>query len=167
MDLTYDISREDYWEFNKFYLTRSRHLRLRIGFTALIVASTCFLLLTLFEATPFKFAVVWACITGMLYVPFAYWNCKRTVMRIPSKGGTMLGEHHLKIGSDGVFGKSKAGEGLIRWSGVMDIIETKKYVFMFMDTTVAIIVPKRVFANSADMVQFLITATSFWKAAKP
>lgn len=87
-------------------------------------------------------------------------------MRLPAKGGTMLDNHNLKIDSEGVSAKGQVSEGSIRWSGVLDIIETKEYFFIFVDTAMGFIIPKRVFSSPADADQFLNTAKSFWKAVK-
>jgi hypothetical protein len=166
MDLTYSITRDDYWTFNKFFLERYRHLRRTMVINSVAVAVVSGLIMGPVLHLPNVYVLVWCCIAAAGFPPFFYWQCKRRIMRLPAKGGTMLGEHSLRFDSEGVSGKTAVSEGTIRWTGVLDIVETKKYFFMFVDTAVAFIIPKRAFASPADADQFFSTATSLWKAAK-
>ncbi|HLY61817.1 MAG TPA: YcxB family protein [Terriglobia bacterium] len=166
MELTYSITREDYWAFNKFYLEKYRHFRRTLAINSIVVAGACGLVMGPVLHLPTAYVLVWCCIVVAVCPAFLYWQCKQRVMRLPAKGGTMLGEHNLRMDSESVSGISLMSEGSIRWSGVLDIVETKEHFFMFVDTAMAFIVPKRVFKSSADAVQFLNAAKSFWKAAK-
>lgn len=166
MELTYTISRKDYWEFSKFYLERYRHFYRSIGINSLVIATITGIVMRSILHLPEVYVLVWCCVVAAISPPMLYWQCKGRVMRLPAKGGTMLGDHNLRIDSEGVFGKSCAGEGSIRWNGILDIVETKKYIFMFMDTAMGFIIPKSAFPSPADANQFLNAATSFWKATK-
>lgn len=77
-----------------------------------------------------------------------------------------LGEHFPKMDSSGVFGRTKASEGIIRWTDITDIVETKDHLFLFVDANMSIVVPKRAVGSAASLAAFLTDAQSSWNTAK-
>ncbi len=72
-----------------------------------------------------------------------FWRKRSRRLMAPEQGGTLLGSH-------GALSYS-----LTKWPAVRAIEETPEHVFVFVDKTVAHIVPKRCFPQSEDYQAFL------------
>jgi len=88
------------------------------------------------------------------------------VMSIPSDNGDTLGEHYLSIAVEGVVDRTKSSDRLTRWSGILNIVANKHYIFLFSDTDQAHIVPKRAFQRKEDAQEFLDAALAYSKTDK-
>ena len=165
MDLTFEITREDYWQFNKFYLKRRGRFRRNLIIFAIFAGSTASLLsLNADEPT---WLVIGSGALGVLvavrYGALCFWSAKRRVMKIPATDGTTLGERTLQVVADGLLVKNREVESLVRWSGLREVVETKDSIYLFLDTNIAIIVPRRAFPDVASAGAFLSLVTSLWK----
>lgn len=165
MEVTYNITREDYWRFNDFYLRRKGAYRRNFLIFGVIAAATA----SLFGVTANepRWLVALSAATGILLtIPYAYlcyWLTKRKAMKIPDEGGSILGERTLRIDAEGVFVKKRNVEGSTKWSGIREIVETPDFFYFFSDATIANIVPRRVFPDPPSADAFLAQAKSFWK----
>lgn len=163
MEITYTISREDYWQFRRYYLLRRRSMQA----TAVLVFLLLGLYVVLVEwilntselATEISAPLVAAVLMVLLVSRF-----KHVVMSIPSDKGAILGEHYLSIGAEGVVDRTKSSDRLTRWSGILKIVAHKHYIFLLSDTDQAHIVPKRAFRRKEDAQEFLDAALAHSKA---
>ena len=165
MEITYTITRDDYWEFQWFYILHRRAHRQSIvlNFLAGIVVTAA--IESRLDASVAVIGVSAPLIAALLVVTLLQVEKKR-VMGVPSERGDILGERFFRIDADGVVERTKTRHTLAQWSGILDIAVNKNYIFMFVDTNKAFIVPKRAFRNAADAQAFLDAAMSHWKASK-
>jgi YcxB-like protein len=147
MDVTYSLTREDYRQFNRFLLKRRRNYYWSPIIAGLVAALTCSLLI-LTDARPWLpwaagFAVVAAAGVGVGWVLLRRrYLLRRAVRRLPAEDGSTLAKRTLRIDPGGIHFSSATGEGVIWWSGVVEITEDLAYLYMFTDKVCAIIVPK-------------------------
>lgn len=66
----------------------------------------------------------------------------------------MIGEIELTISSEGIFEKSEAGDTKIKWSGVEKIEQNEQYVFVYIGSLMAYVIPKRTFPNESALQEF-------------
>jgi len=72
----------------------------------------------------------------------------------PDPEGPSLGNRTFTISREGFCERSRHFELLTRWSGVRSVEENRNYLFVFIDTCQAHIVPKRAFASDEDARRF-------------
>jgi hypothetical protein len=167
MELTFSITREDFWQFHKFYFERRGSFK-RAALIFSISASLTGLALGVNGKLPWwglLGIVVVAAPLGPLYARFCRWRCKRSIMRLLAKGDPHSGEQSLRINAEGVFIKSHNFEGTTRWGAVREIVETEEYIFILVDALSGLIIPRRVFPDPSSADAFVSLANSFRKNA--
>lgn len=165
MEITYTISRDDYWQFRWFYiLHRQAHRRtLVLDFLAgtLLAAAIAWRL----DASTMVI-VISAPLIGALFLVAALQVKRKLVMDLPREGGDILGERFLRVDADGVVERTKTRHTLTQWSGILDVAVNRNYIFIFVDTDHAVIVPKRAFQKPPDAQAFVDEAMAHSKASK-
>jgi YcxB-like protein len=171
MEVTYSLTRDDYWQFNRFLLKRRRSYYWSPIVVGLAAALAC-LLLILSDRGPL---LPWAAGLGVLaaggvgagwVVLCRRYLLRRAVRRLPADDGSTLAKRTLRIEQGGIHFSSATGEGVIRWSGVREIAENEDYLYLFTDKIVALILPKRLFADSATSKGFADATRSYWQQHK-
>jgi YcxB-like protein len=165
MEITYNISREDYWQFKKYYLLRRRQMRVAAVVAFLVMALYVALVEWLLNGGLWLIVISSPLLAaGVMAVVFS--RVKRSMMLVPSERGEALGEHYLAIAPEGVVGRTKLSNSLTHWGGILDIVENKGYVFIFVDAHQAHIIPKRAFRGKEDAQAFLDAARSYREKAQ-
>lgn len=155
IELTYTITREDFWEFSKLCLERRRRKsRFKVPVFVITAVATAVLLWVFAAKIPWPFLVCLVVLLTLTCVPFKP-LAKRRIMRVPLDEGTTLGEQFLRISPEGVFCRTRTSEGIYRWDGIKEVVETKDHVFMFTDAHMAYIIPKRAFGGQRDTQTFV------------
>jgi|GEM_PF-2595149 len=165
MEITYTISREDYWQFRKYYLLRRRSMQATAVIAFLLLGLYVVLVEWLLNTSAMLVELSAPLIAAVLMVLLVS-RFKHVVMSIPSDNGDTLGEHYLSIAVEGVVDRTKSSDRLTRWSGILNIVANKHYIFLFSDTDQAHIVPKRAFRRKEDAQEFLDAALAYSKADK-
>lgn len=75
---------------------------------------------------------------------------------------SIVGRKQITINEDFIETKGKFGTGQFYWGGVEKIEENNDYIFIFIATNSAYIIPKRAFANPKDANVFFNTAKSYY-----
>ena len=165
MEITYTISREDYWQFQWFYILHRPAHRWSIVLNFLAGTVVAAAIEWRLDASVTVIAIS-APVIGALLVITLLRIEKRRVMGVPSERGDILGEHFFRIDAEGLVERTKTRNSLTQWDGILDIAANKNYIFMFVDAHQAFIVPKRAFERKENVQAFLDTAMSHWKASK-
>ena len=66
----------------------------------------------------------------------------------------LIGEHELTLTDAGMVSKSSNSETTRNWNSLFRIASTRNYLFMYVNETSAMIVPKRYFASAAEAASF-------------
>lgn len=164
MKVTYELTREDFWNFNKFVTMSNPKYRfnyiLSLAVPALAIAITLG-----FMGRVLILILVATILGGSLGAYLIYMISKRRVLKLPiSKPGT-LGEHTIEISVEGLAEKTEVNDSFYKWEGVRKIQTDKSYICFFIDTFMAYTIPKRAFSSSNDADNFYNTALGYWKRA--
>jgi uncharacterized integral membrane protein len=66
----------------------------------------------------------------------------------------VLGEHELTLSDAGMLTRSADGETLRKWTGLMKVASTRNYLYLYVNETMAQIVPKRYFSTVREADAF-------------
>jgi hypothetical protein len=66
----------------------------------------------------------------------------------------LIGEHELKLTDAGMLSQSANSESLRKWTGLLKVTSTNRYLYLYVNETTAQIVPKRYFASPAEAQSF-------------
>lgn len=161
----FDLNEDDYVEFNLYHADNSPKFKRNL-FIQRFLVSAIFLLvpifMKLFFGRPFSttlpmFGIIW-----LIWVIFFNKGFKRTlksrilknIRAAEEKGQTITGEYTLQETSDGLILKNKSGEVKIKWKAIGILGEDEERLYLYISTEMAYIVPKRAFADEAELAEF-------------
>ena len=91
------------------------------------------------------------------------WLLRRMLNEGVTKG--IVGEHELEISSQGVHERTSVNDGRHSWASVDRIVEHDRYIFIYLQATMAHIIPKSSFATLHQASVFMNEARSLKAAA--
>lgn len=164
MKLEYELTKQDYIDFNIDHMKNSNILKRSLLMQQYGIA-------VLYLVMPFIFANVtdiplwyWltsfviAAVLWIIFYPkyFMSASAKRISKMIDAgKNKDMFGKHSLTISEEGINEASENGESKINWSGVEKIIETEGHFFIYISSVMAYIIPKSAFKDENAKNEFL------------
>ena len=77
-----------------------------------------------------------------------------TAMIWSKKYKGLLGEHELTLTDAGLFTRSPDGESRRHWTGLFKVVNTGKHLYLYVNETMAQIIPLRYFASPAAAREF-------------
>lgn len=164
MHVEYVLTKEDYLEFNIFHMTYSKSLRKSL-FVQRYLVSFIFLIVP-FVVARFTSIPLWYWLTvfGLVYVlwvvfywKYFRWTLGRRISRMIDEGKNvdMLGKQSLRLDEDGIVNTSRLSESKTNYEAVEKVIETKEYVYIYISSIMAYIIPVKSF-GSIDQKEELI-----------
>lgn len=146
MKLTIDISRQDYVDFNKFHFIKTKLKR-----TVITGVLTVFILQVFFNHEQFDLTatIVSSIFCVLVYVFVINMSLNKT-KSIPDNDGTILGQKEFEFSEDKIIYKTENSEGSSAWTTIKKLEESSKAFYLYVDTNMAILVPKRVFKDKSD-----------------
>jgi hypothetical protein len=66
----------------------------------------------------------------------------------------VLGEHELRLTDAGMLSRSANSETMRKWTGLFKVKSVKNHLFLYVNETAAVIVPKRCFMSAAEAQSF-------------
>ncbi|MBI9055469.1 MAG: YcxB family protein [Bacteroidales bacterium] len=79
---------------------------------------------------------------------------------MPDKNGEILGEKTYLLLEDGLKQVSESGESFIKWIGIKSLEENENYLFVFVDKIAAYVIPKKFFADTSELNEFISIVNS-------
>ena len=146
MILTIDITREDYADFNKFHFFKTKLKR------TIIIGATTLLILQLLirrDQLNLTFSVFSSILFVSIYIFMIYRGLNKT-KNIPAKNGSILGQKVMEFSLDKICYKTTNSEGSSDWTTIKKLEESSKAFYLYMDTNLAMVVPKRVFKDKSE-----------------
>lgn len=150
MKLTIDISRQDYADFNKFHFFKTRLKRTVITGVLTVILLQLFLNRQQFNLT----ATIITSATCVVVYVFAINRSLNKTKSIPDNDGAILGQKEMEFAEDKIFYKTANSEGSSAWTTIKKLEENSKAFYLYMDTNMAMLVPKRVFKDKSDEETF-------------
>jgi hypothetical protein len=99
----------------------------------------------------FNLAVtVFSSFAGVLVSVFVInWRLNKT-KSIPDSDGAILGQKEFEFSEDNITYKTVNSEGISTWKAIKKLEESSQTFYLYTDTNMAIMVPKRVFKDKPD-----------------
>jgi hypothetical protein len=166
MDLKYQLTEEDYINFNLFHMKNSetimKSVRNQRIFTPVfyLVFSVVFSFLLdipfLVSFTPFFIlSVLWV----LFYPKYLFGRAIRHTKKLVKEGRNenILGEHHMVLSDEGIVDKTSKGETRVTWSGINELKENDQYIYLYNSAVSGYILPKREFENVEEIRRYINT----------
>ncbi len=161
MEIKYNITRKDIWNFNKLafiYIPIVRYFLIIMAVVILYPTVSAFLNNVAEGIANLIFLFI--------VLTVAYQILKWLIILLPSAKGGILGDHMMELRTDGVREQTNVNDNMYKWSGIYKIINHKKYIFIFTNRMAAHIIPRRSFATKSQADTFLEMALDLWKNNK-
>ena len=152
MKLTIDISRQDYADFNKFHFLKTKLKRTVITGVLTVIILQLFLNREQFDLT----ATTISSVVCVVVYFFAINRSLNKTKSIPNNDGAILGKKEMEFAEDKIIYKTSNSEGSSAWTTIKKLEENSKAFYLYMDTNMAILVPKRVFKDKSEEETFKI-----------
>jgi hypothetical protein len=183
MEIEYDLTTDDLINYQRYDLQNSRLWRKRRRYGEAIVPLIIFAMGVInliaywgFDqpdvSSDILFVVTSTLVTAVIwhYIYKSHWY-QQYIQRAYSKrflayyregrNKTLLGAHRLIIFKEGFTGISDGVESKAQWDIVEKIIQISDYVFIYIGTSMAIIVPRRAFPNQSSLQEFVDTVKQY------
>jgi len=167
MEMTYTLTGEDYFQFNKFVAKRKwSYYTNHPAVSGIVAAATCTLVVRVFsDRAPSWIILLGALTAGGLGVGAQFFLMRRCLRRVPANAHR-IGTLTVRVDPEGVRVKTAISEGTVRWEGVLQIAETLDYVYLLTGQYVGFVVPKRAFTDLATGKAFVDTARSYCESSR-
>lgn len=151
MTIEIEIIRQDYADFNKYHFVKTSLTRTIITGVLAIIMVELFLNKDHFDL----FATIVSVAAFVpIYALLITWRLQRT-KNLPKDGGTILGKKTLQFNDDEIVFSDSDSVSNMKWSTIKSIDEGKNGLYLYVDTNMAIVVPKRFFETKLDQQEFV------------
>lgn len=148
MKLEIELTRQDYADFNAFHFIRTRLTRsIIIALISLIALQ--FILNKDKAHVNIALVLVSSVIYMALYCFLLFLSLART-RNIPKEDGAILGKKELEFTDDQIICTDKDSASQYKWSAVKSMEENKKAFYLYLDTNMGIMIPKRFFKSEEE-----------------
>lgn len=152
MKLEIEITRQDYLDFNVHHYRKTK-------LTKAVVVGLAGLFSLLFLINKNKSSLDDSRLFGptvlytLLYSSVIYGSLYNT-RKIPADNGATLGKKKIDFDESGIHFQDAFSSGQYSWSAVKSMDEGKKTFNLYIDTNMAIVIPKRCFFSSTQEQEF-------------
>lgn len=164
MEIKFKLREEDYINFNIDHAKKSASLKknlmlqrvmgpiIFLAFPFLIKKQTeipMWYWITIFSIT----SIVWF----VFYPRYFNWRMKKSVRKMLKEGSNknLFSERKIKILETGILETTSIGETNLKWDQIDKIEETDDYIYIYISSISAHIIPKRIFKNENEKQIFL------------
>jgi hypothetical protein len=164
MKVQFELAKEDYIQYNLHYMRESEAIK-KSFFIQRYVVSLIYLVLPFIlvkvSDMPFRYLMIVFLVTYLiwvLYYPkyFASFTKKRLQKIInEGKNVSLFGARSISLDQGGIVESSNTGESKTSWTAVERVEETNKYIFIYVSSVNAYIVPARAFADLKQKKEFI------------
>ena len=170
MEITFKLTEEDYIIYNISHAGRSPSMKKSI-FIQRIMGPAIFVFMP-FIVMRFTDIPLWywllvfggASIIWFAYYPkYASWEITRRVNKMLEEvdNENLFNQRTLVLTDEGITETSSIGESHIRWDKINHLEETEDYLYIYVSSVSAHIVPKRVFENLSEQEKFISKITGY------
>lgn len=156
MEIRYNLTEEDYLNFNMYHVRNSKVVTKALNmqrFLTPIIFIIAALVLSTFESLSFLGALIPFLIISILWVIFypKYFysyvirNTKKMIRE--GKNENLLGDHHMILSEEGIIDTTSNRETKVTWSGIQMLSEDSHSFYLYTSSVSAYIVPKRELEN--------------------
>lgn len=168
MQIQYELNLDDVaaynWHHSRNSRTANRRYRLLSAWGILLCLFIAFTSTEWRASSRIIFSIITSAFWLFVYPVLRRKAVERQARRLYSEGKNrdVIGNHILAIDKDGVTEISDVSESHIAWRGVEKIEENDKYVFLYIGSLIAHIIPKRAFLNKQEETEFTQLARTYY-----
>ena len=164
-EIHYEVREKDLIAFNEHLLADSERIQKTVrrhqATIPGIIAVIALLLFFYFKDIPSAIYVILIAVGWGLGVPFYLkWSMRKQIRNMYSEDerANILGHYTLRAERDALVEISANGESRLPWKEVLRVEVEKKYVFVFVSLTAALIIPRDTLAKGSNLHEFVKTA---------
>ncbi len=169
MKVTYSITKEDFWNFIKFisYKTTEGKRRRMFSNIVLLFIGVVFFYLTKLVNIDNSILYTSALIIGLLIGKYIshYLMVKKRVFKSATTEKGLLDEQTIEIKLEGISKVTHSSNCFYKWTAISRIDMIDEYIFVILNRSNAIIMPKRVFKSKNEAIEFYNTAIEYFKSS--
>lgn len=164
MKIDYQLTKQDYIDFNMNYMSNSKSVK-RLFIAQRYILPIIFLLMPfmLIRVTSiplgywFKGFLVCSVLWVIFYPKYFKWSVSKRIIKMLDDGDNkdMLGKRSLSLTEKGIIDCSTLSESKTDWSAIEKVTQTQKHIFIFISSVAAYILPVHVFKNEIEKKRFI------------
>ncbi len=164
MTLNFTFTKEDYITFSTYTyqkLCKSNNKPVKVIVNMLIWCVLTIVFLTLFRMAGARFGgfdVSSAVLTAIPFVVFIVtvllhqMRFRRNAM--PDENGIVLGNKRLELTQEGIVEHSEFAQCKYKWAALQGVDEHQGNLYLFIDNSIAVVIPKTAFISEQERVDF-------------
>lgn len=164
MKIDYDLTEEDYLNFNMYHVKNSKtamkSLKLQRFLGPIFFIVFAYIFSVIAETEILGLFIVFL-IIGVLwfafYPKYFYSHVKRQTKKMIQEGENegLLGEHHLLMTDEGITETTSTSETKVGWESLKEFKEDDDNFYLYNSSLSAIILPKRDVANEEEVRTYI------------
>jgi len=156
MKLEYELTAQDYIDFNLFHLNYSKRIRNLLFIQRFIMPLIYFALPFILARSTNVPIWLWLIVSAAIYILWVLVYPARMQKNLSKKllkalkqdrNSKLLGKHSIIIDKGGLTDIGDGGETKVKWSSINEFVEAKDQLFIFISESKAIIIPRRSFQS--------------------
>jgi hypothetical protein len=160
MEITFDLTRDDFWLFQRSRI-RGMWTQRRVARSGAAVAVFLGVLAFVTGKPPVVPFLVGMAVAA-LYAAVVYLATKRYVMGAASKSNGIVGRHTVAVDADGVRDTTEVTDERVGWRGIESVEQLPELVVLNLDRLRAVVVPRRAFADHQEEERFATTVRTLY-----
>lgn len=166
MKIDFELTKQDYLDFNMFHLGHSSTIK-RSVFMQRYIVSIMYLIMPFVLAQiseiPFIFWGIPSLIVYISWIVFypkyLKWHVNKTISKMINEGknAMLLGNHSITLTENGLVETSHLSETKTNWEVIEEVLETEKHIFIYNSAVSAYIIPVSAFKDTNEKEAFMNT----------
>ena len=164
MQLDFELTEEDYINYNLYHVKKSPSIKRSILFQRIfgpIVFMIAPFIAVKVSEPPLLFWLFMFGITSIIWITFypkyANWEIKTRAKKMLQEGNNenMFDKRSLILTEEGIKETSSIANSKINWDKIISLDETDDYIYIYISSISAYIIPKRVFKDKTEQKLFI------------
>lgn len=155
MKITVDLTKEDYWNLNKFVMLHLPKYRNPLLITMISLPIIIIALFRFVLDYAWLSSIIIGILVSVLSAFYMMFSIKRKVMRLIKTNKGIVGEHIIELNAQGLYESTEYNESHYAWKGIEDIKADKEYIYIFINSIQGINIPRRAFENQEQESGFI------------
>ena len=165
--IEYERTLNDILNYNLYHFKHSPSLRRqalvgRITGSVLVVVVSLALMYIIdsdkhLDSVAYIFALIGAVISFLIFPWLHTRGIRNRTLKLLNEGSNkgLLGRQRITLQDEGLYCESPSGETKLKWEAIERIVTNEDYMFVYLGSVNAIVIPKRAFASQSDLHAFL------------
>lgn len=162
-ELEYELIAQDYIDFNLYHLKYSGKIKNLLFIQRFIMPLIYFAMAFILARSTNVPLWVWLIVSAAVYLLWVFVypvrmekNLSRKLSKAlkQDKNTKLLGKHSIILNSEGITDTGNGGETKVKWSSILDFVNYKDHMFIFITESRAFIIPKRAFITEDALNSF-------------